>query len=347
MSIMRVRVSDGVGETRAAAFLDDGRPCGLFMHRLSDRDRPRWGSVLDARIAALAPEQGGAFVDLDNGTQAFLRADASSIEGQRLAVMVEAEARPGKLARVKKTKKRANETTTLDRWLASLPGDPEVDSVLPGDSDIDAAFEEAEAETTTLPGGGTLTLSRTPAFTAIDVDTAGRVEKGSPASRALAINVAAADEAARQMALRNLGGALVLDCVAPVQKSAGPRIKAELINAFRAMDPRKIEALAPSPFGLLEGVIAWRWMPIEAHRQDADKMVSMETQILDSVRRLEREAIARRNCLFDVALPPTWNFSVYDRAWNVSGALAAKYGARFRFVDAVKDTAHISAHENS
>src|SRR5690606_4383952 len=66
-------------------------------------------------------------------------------------------------------------------------------------------LEEALQPTVPLPGGGSLIIEPTAAFTAIDVNAGGR--------QALEANLAAAREIARQLRLRRIGGTVVIDFI--------------------------------------------------------------------------------------------------------------------------------------
>jgi ribonuclease G len=94
-----------------------------------------------------------------------------------------------------------------------------------------------------LAGGGALIIEPTAALTAIDVDGGGR--------RPLEVDLEAADEIARQLRLRQLGGTIVVDFI----DLAGKRERARLFSAVRtalAADPLPVQAFAMSALGLVE-----------------------------------------------------------------------------------------------
>ena len=78
--------------------------------------------------------------------------------------------------------------------------------------DLDALFEAAVSPSLALTRGGTVHIEETRAATVIDVDT-GTPATGSAARVALAANRAAARLIARELRLRNIGGAVVIDFV--------------------------------------------------------------------------------------------------------------------------------------
>src|SRR5690606_32095771 len=74
-------------------------------------------------------------------------------------------------------------------------------------------IETAYSRIVPLPSGGAVVIDHTEALVAIDVNSA-RATKGSDIEEtALRTNLEAADEAARQMRLRDLGGLIVIDFI--------------------------------------------------------------------------------------------------------------------------------------
>lgn len=74
----------------------------------------------------------------------------------------------------------------------------------------DAEFEAAFGQSVPLRQGGRLVIDEAQALTAIDVDTGG-LAASSPARLREKVALAAADEAMRQISLRNIGGHVVID----------------------------------------------------------------------------------------------------------------------------------------
>ncbi|MEA2755737.1 MAG: ribonuclease [Aliidongia sp.] len=79
---------------------------------------------------------------------------------------------------------------------------------------VTEAFEEALATRLPLAGGGDITIEGTVGFTAIDVNLAAAAgRRGRAADAILAVNLAAATAVARQLRLRNIGGAIIVDFI--------------------------------------------------------------------------------------------------------------------------------------
>jgi ribonuclease G len=104
-------------------------------------------------------------------------------------------------------------------------------------------LEQALQSRVPLPGGGSLIIQLTAAFTAIDVNGGGR--------RALEANLAAAREIARQLRLRRIGGTAVVDFIDLPARAARARVLAALRDAL-AHDSEPVQAFSMSRFGLVE-----------------------------------------------------------------------------------------------
>ena len=93
----------------------------------------------------------------------------------------------------------------LESWLPGLADKLECQ---PGAFEINGVnefLERAEQPKVELAGGGNVVIEQTEALTAIDVNSGGR--------RALEANLEAADEIARQLRLRRIGGSIVVDFI--------------------------------------------------------------------------------------------------------------------------------------
>src|SRR5690606_37066404 len=78
---------------------------------------------------------------------------------------------------------------------------------------IESQIESAYERTINLPSGGALVIDQTEALTAIDVNSARATRGGDIEETAFHTNLEAADEVARQLRLRDLGGLVVIDFI--------------------------------------------------------------------------------------------------------------------------------------
>ncbi|MCE2511656.1 MAG: Rne/Rng family ribonuclease [Acidimicrobiia bacterium] len=102
-----------------------------------------------------------------------------------------------------------------------------------------------------LPSGGSLIIEHTEALTVVDVNTGKNVGKSSLEETVLANNLEAADELARQLRLRDIGGIIVVDFV-DMEVAAN---RAQVTKRFRdalARDKTRTQVLDISGLGLVE-----------------------------------------------------------------------------------------------
>lgn len=117
--------------------------------------------------------------------------------------------------------------------------------------DIERQLENAFSRKVWLKGGGYLILDETEALIAIDVNT-GRHKGGNNQEESiLQVNLEAADEVARQLRLRNIGGLVVIDFIDMKQKKNQNQVHRKLKEALQR-DKSRTNVLPLSPLGLLE-----------------------------------------------------------------------------------------------
>lgn len=116
---------------------------------------------------------------------------------------------------------------------------------------IEHQIESAYSRTVSLPSGGVIVIDHTEALTAVDVNSA-KANKGADIeTTALQTNLEAAEEVARQLRLRDLGGLVVVDFI----DMENPRNQRDLENHFKqqlGFDRARIQMGKLSKFGLLE-----------------------------------------------------------------------------------------------
>ena len=102
-----------------------------------------------------------------------------------------------------------------------------------------------------LASGGSLIIEHTEALTVVDVNTGKNVGKSSLEETVLANNLEAADELARQLRLRDIGGIIVVDFVDMEQAANRNQVTKRFRDAL-ARDKTRTQVLDISGLGLLE-----------------------------------------------------------------------------------------------
>jgi ribonuclease E len=112
---------------------------------------------------------------------------------------------------------------------------------------IEAIYERKVA----LKSGGSIVIDPTEALVAIDVNSARFTQMKDPEDTSLITNLEAADEIARQLRLRDLGGLIAIDFIDMKSPKNRQQVERHLRNAFKA-DKANIELSRISKFGILE-----------------------------------------------------------------------------------------------
>jgi hypothetical protein len=276
--VTRILVSASPGERRIAVIQDNtltdyaiwrpGAPDGL-------------GDVYLGRIIAKVPAMAGAFIALPGG-EGFLpdsEGAAGRQEGELVPVRITRTAQGGKGPRLGAAThppsdgpprmlapgpSKLHRLAALDTQAKILVDDPALFATLRTSFDgrlalVTAAFDdslEAEIEALAspaadLPGGVRATISPTQALVAIDLDSAGATQAPSRKRAVqLAANRAAIPALVRQIRLRNLAGAILVDFAGmPIRQRA---VLAPDLAAALADDPARPRLLGFTHLGLAE-----------------------------------------------------------------------------------------------
>lgn len=162
---------------------------------------------------------------------------------------------------------------------------------------IESQIETAFAREVTLPSGGSLVIDHTEALLSIDINSA-RATKGTDIEdTALHTNLEAADEIARQLRIRDLGGLVVIDFIDMSNRSNQRKVQERMRDAL-SQDRARIQIGRISKFGLLE-MSRQRMRPSigESSYQVCPRCIghgsirSVESLALSMLRLIEEEAI--------------------------------------------------------
>ena len=227
-SFVRIGDTDGfLPDSESAATPSEGMMLGVRVSRAAQGGKgPRLSARLDAAEIALVGHGPPAL--LQRGPNAVARFAAGH---QEAPIMVDS---PALLAQLR---------STLGDRLQLVPR--------AFDDDVEAEVEALGESAVALPGGARMTVHPTPALTAIDVDlAAASAGRGTKAASHEAANRALIPALARQIRLRNLAGAILVDFagLSPKRRAAlGPALAAALAD-----DPLRPRFLGFSALGLAE-----------------------------------------------------------------------------------------------
>ncbi|MBI0032050.1 ribonuclease E [Gilliamella sp. B14384G15] len=116
---------------------------------------------------------------------------------------------------------------------------------------IEGQIESAFQREVRLPSGGSIVIDTTEALTAIDINSAKSIRGSDIEETAFNTNLEAAEEIARQLRLRDLGGLIVIDFIDMTPIRNQREVENRLKEAMKT-DRARIQTTRISRFGLLE-----------------------------------------------------------------------------------------------
>lgn len=116
---------------------------------------------------------------------------------------------------------------------------------------IEAQIDSAYGRNVRLPSGGELVIDYTEAMVSIDINSARSTKGGDVEETALHTNLEAAEEVARQLRLRDIGGLVVVDFIDMYDAKNRRQVEEKIKDAIR-IDRARVQLARISKFGLLE-----------------------------------------------------------------------------------------------
>jgi len=174
---------------------------------------------------------------------------------------------------------------------------------------IESQIESAHDRRVELAAGGSIVIDHTEALTSIDVNSARATGGRDIEETALKTNLEAADEVARQLRLRDLGGLIVIDFI-DMESSRAQREVEERLQAACEIDRARIQFGRLSRFGLME-MSRQRMQPsLGEHTQipcprchGRGQIRSVESLALSVLRLIEEEAMKDKTTRVIAQLP--------------------------------------------
>ena len=174
---------------------------------------------------------------------------------------------------------------------------------------IESQIESAFDRDVSLPSGGALVIDHTEALISIDVNSARSTKGGDIEETAFHTNLEAAEEVARQLRIRDLGGLIVIDFIDMNSNKHQREVENRLREALE-MDRARVQVGRISRFGLLEmsrqrlrsslGESSQNTCPrCQGHGQ----IRSVESLALSILRLIEEEAMKDRTGLVMAQVP--------------------------------------------
>ncbi len=284
----RCVIEDCIGETRAAVY--EGRKLvELYVRRWTDADKPRQGDIFAGRVTKIDQSLGGAFIDIGTETQGLFKftnaANAPRFtEGQIAEFEVSKATEIGKGPVLKfKALSKADKPAKISGDDLKAFITKRFDGIEFAEATVSVIGEATETELA-IKGGGTISIERTRALVAIDVD------KGTAVS-SFDVCMAALPMIAHELRLRGLGGLIVIDLPNLRQPRQRNTVFKAAERAF-ADDPNNVKLAPLSRFGCLELTRYKPELSLDEILNNRIGSPTVETLALRSLRQLEREGRA-------------------------------------------------------
>lgn len=116
---------------------------------------------------------------------------------------------------------------------------------------IEAQIDSAYGRNVRLPSGGELVIDYTEAMVSVDINSARSTKGADVETTALNTNLEAAEEVARQLRLRDIGGLVVIDFIDMYEAKHRRLVEDKVKDAIR-IDRARVQTSRISKFGLLE-----------------------------------------------------------------------------------------------
>ena len=174
---------------------------------------------------------------------------------------------------------------------------------------IESQIETAFQREVLLPSGGALVIDRTEALVSIDINSAKATGGSDIEATAVNTNLEAADEIARQLRLRDLGGLVVIDFIDMSSSKNQRDVENRLKEALKA-DRARIQVGRISRFGLLEMSRQRLRLSLGESAQDVcprcegrGTVRNIQSHGLSIIRLIEEEALKEKTSEIQVQLP--------------------------------------------
>lgn len=199
---------------------------------------------------------------------------------------------------------------------------------------VENQIAEIGVPSVTLKSGGSIVINPTEALVAIDVNSGRATKERHIEETALKTNLEAADEVARQLRLRDLGGLVVVDFIDMEDRRNNRRVEQRMKEALSS-DRARIQVGRISSFGLLE-LSRQRLNPslTEAqfetcpHCQGFGYVRTLDFAAIAAIRALEEEGIRGKAKELALSLPDAVAVYILNNKRQMLADIEARYGFR-------------------
>ncbi len=184
-----------------------------------------------------------------------------------------------------------------------------------------------------LPSGGSIVIDPTEALVAIDVNSGRTSKNGNFEETIYQANMEAAEELARQLRLRDLGGLIVVDFIDMRNKKHIKDVEKQ-VKACMKRDKAKVDISRISRFGLMQISRQKMGAPIEKgsylrcdHCKGRGVIKSVESQVLYTLRRIQTGVTRKKVERLECRLPEDVAYYLLNKKRKELNELEAKHNS--------------------
>lgn len=324
----RCVIENCIGETRAAIY-EGRRLVELFVRRETDADKPRQGDVFAGRVSTIDQSLGGAFIDIGTPHHGLFKF-TNSPNAPRFTEGQMAEFEVSKATEIGKGPVLKFKQLTQANKPGKISGDDLKAFIAKRFEGIEfkeaavSVIDEATETELAIRGGGTISIDRTRALVAIDVD------KGTAVS-SFDVCMAALPMIASELRLRGLGGLIVIDLPNLRQPRQRNTVFKAAERAF-ADDPNNVKLAPLSRFGVLELTRYKPELSLDEILNNRIGSPTTETLALRALRQLEREGAANAGAKMTMTVRHHVMNWLEESGIDWKARLTDRIGARFEVV---------------
>ena len=199
---------------------------------------------------------------------------------------------------------------------------------------VESQLEAIHSPVAQLKSGGYLVINPTEALVSIDVNSGKSTKERNIEQTAVRTNLEAAEEAARQIRLRDLAGLLVIDFIDMDESKNVRAVEKKMKDALKR-DRARLQVGKISQFGLMEMSRQRRRTSLVEgstdicpHCQGAGHVRSIESSALVALRTLEEEGVRGRTAHIKIACAPDVALYLLNEKRDHLNAIEARYEMR-------------------
>ena len=197
---------------------------------------------------------------------------------------------------------------------------------------VESQIDSIHRATVDLKSGGSLVIHQTEALVAIDVNSGRAIRERNIEETAFRTNMEAAEEVARQLRLRDLGGLVVVDFIDMEDSRHDAAVERKIRESMK-WDRARIQIGRISPFGLLE-LSRQRLRPsvfethfeVCSHCRGSGWLRSIDSACFVVLRGIEEEAMRQKATALNVAVSPEIAHQLLNEKRDMLVRMEQQYG---------------------